>query len=55
MMMSPGSSSVAELLDRVLGDLAGRQHDPDRPRLLELADELLEIGAAGRRLRRPAP
>ena len=35
------------MLDCFFGDPAGRQHHPNRTRLLELADELLEIGAAG--------
>ena len=47
MMVSPESSSVAQLRDRVLRDVARRQHDPDGPWFIELCDQLLEIGAAG--------
>ena len=47
MMVSPASRRSASCAIVGLGDFAGRQHDPDRPRLLELGDELLEIGAAG--------
>ena len=49
MMMSPCSSSAAELVDGPAGDASG-DHHPDRPRLLELADKLLQRGAAGRSL-----
>ena len=38
---------AAEMFDRLFGDPAGRQHQPNDARLLELADELLEIGAPG--------
>ncbi len=33
-------------LDHILGDLAGRQHDPDRPRRRQRGDQILDgIGA----------
>ena len=47
MMVSPGSRSAPSCVDRLLGDVPRRQHDPDGPRLLEQADELLEIGGGG--------
>ena len=43
--MSPVSSTSASDGDRLVGDLAGRDHDPDRARLLELRCEV------GQRLR----
>ena len=46
MMMSPGSRCVDQLVDRVV-DERGRDHDPHRTRLLQLADELLDRERAG--------
>ena len=41
MIASPGIHQTGELVERVL-DVAGRDHDPGRPRLLERRDELLQ-------------
>ena len=46
-----GASSLEELVDRLLRRIAGRHHQPDHPRLLELADEVLERGGAARTMR----
>ena len=40
MIVSPGSRMLEQLLDLGLGGIAGRDHDPDRARLLELLDQL---------------
>ena len=45
--MSPSSSSSASLSHGLLGRVAGGHHDPDGPRRLELADQVLQRGDAG--------
>ena len=55
MTVSPGASRPAELRDRALGRLAGRQHDPDRARRCERRDEPGKVAPPPSRPRRPAP
>ena len=50
MIASPDSSRAGELVDGALGDLARRDHDPGRARLVELGDEVVERLGAGRAL-----
>ena len=51
-----GLQVLQQLVDLGLGGVAGRDHDPDRARLLELRDELRDregrLGALGRDLLR---
>ena len=41
-----GIEKLAQLRDRVLGDLSGRQHDPNRPRPAQCGNEPLQSGGA---------
>ena len=58
-IVSPASSSSGERVDRLLGRVAGRDHHPHHARRVELGDEVLERGRAGRAVplggRRPPP
>ena len=46
-----GLQPLAQVAHGLLGDLAGRDHHPDGPRLVKLLDELVERAGAGRTLR----
>ena len=55
MIVSPGSRCSMSSCDLGLGRVAGRDHDPDGPRLLELADELRDRERRRSRPRRRSP
>ena len=50
MIASPALEERAERVDRRLGDLAGRDHDPRPARDVELGDEVVERARARRTL-----
>ena len=46
MIASPRLEHRGDVLDRLLGDLAGRDHHPDRARRAQLRGQVLQRGGA---------